>query len=75
MTSATERLEKATLARATFNEARPLVVRGRLWRGALVVGDLLWLVAIAFSIPFVILAIGLPIALCARLLVWVGSRL
>ena len=78
MTFATGRLEEATLTRAglaaTFNEAR-LVVPGRLWRAAVVVGDLLGAVAIVLCIPFVILAIGIPIALCVRLLLWIGGLL
>ena len=72
MTVATGRLEEATLTRAalgtTFNEARPLVVPVRRWRAAVVVGDLLAAVAIVACIPFAILAIGITIALCVRLL-------
>ena len=79
MTFATGRLEEATLTRAalatTFTEARPLVVPGRLWRAAVVVGDLLGAMAIVLCIPFVILAIGIPIALCVRLLLWIGGLL
>jgi hypothetical protein len=79
VTFATGRLEEATLTRAalatTFNEVRPLVVPGRLWRAAVVVGDLLGAVAIVLCIPFVILAIGIPIALCVRLLLWIGGLL
>jgi hypothetical protein len=44
-------------------------------RAAAVVGDLLWLLAIVLCIPFVILAIGTPIALLARLLSWIGEAL
>ena len=79
MTFATARLEEVTLTRTTlgtaFNEARPLVVPGRLWRAAVVVGDVLAAVAIVLCIPFVILAIGIPIALCVRLLLWLGGLL
>jgi hypothetical protein len=79
VTFATGRLEEATLTRTalatTFNEARPLVVPGRLWRADVVVGDLLGAVAIVLCIPFVILAIGIPIALCVRLLLWIGGLL
>lgn len=79
MTFATGRLEEATPTRAvlgtTLNEARPLVVPGRLWRAAVVVVDLLAAVAIVLCIPFVILAIGIPIALCVRLLLWIGGLL
>jgi hypothetical protein len=79
VTFATGRFEEATLTRAalatTFNEAPPLVVPGRLRRTAVVVGDLLAAVGIVLCIPFVILAIGIPIALCVRLLLWIGGLL
>ena len=79
MTLATGRLEDVALTRAalatTFNQAQPLVVRGSLRRAAVVVGDLLGAVAIVLCIPLVILAIGIPIALCVRLLVWIGGLL
>lgn len=79
MTSATARLEEATLTRAALatmcNDARPFVVPGRLWRAAMVVGDLCGAVAIVLCIPFVILAIGIPIAMCVRLLLQVGGLL
>ena len=79
MTLATWRLEEATLTRTdlptTFGEARPLVVPGRLWRAAVVVGDMLGAVALVLCMPFVILAIGTPIALCLRLLLWIGGLL
>jgi hypothetical protein len=73
------RLEEATLTRGalatTFNQARPLVVAGLVRRAAVVVGDLLGAAAIVLCIPFVILAIGIPIALCVRLLLWIGGLL
>ena len=79
MTFATSRLEEATLTRAalatTFNQARPLVVPGPLRRAAVVIGDLFAAVGIVLCIPFVILAIGIPIALCVRLLLWIGGLL
>jgi hypothetical protein len=79
VTFATGRLEEATLTRAalatTFNQARPLVVPGPFRRAAGVVGDLLAAVALVLCIPFVILAIGIPIALCVRLLLWIGELL
>jgi hypothetical protein len=75
----TGRLGPATMVRAapatTLNEARPLVVSGPLWRATVVVGDLLGAVAIVLCIPFVILAIGIPIVLCVRLLMWIGGLL
>jgi hypothetical protein len=76
VTFATGRVEEATLTRAalatTFN---PLVVPGAFRRTAVVVGDLLGAVALVLCIPFVILAIGIPIALCVRLLLWIGGLL
>jgi hypothetical protein len=79
LTVATVRLDEATMTRAglatTFDEARPLVVPGRLRRAAVVVGDLLAAVAVVLCIPLAMLAIGIPIALCVRLLLWVGGLL
>lgn len=79
MTLATGRLEDVALTRAafatTFNQAQPPVVRGPFRRAAVVVGDLLGAVAIALCIPLVILAIGTPIALCVRLVLWIGGLL
>jgi hypothetical protein len=79
VTFATRRLDEVTLTRAafatTFNEAPPLVVPGPFRRAAVVVGDLLAAVAIVLCIPLVILAIGIPIALCVRLLLWIGGLL
>ena len=75
MTFATGRLEDAALTRAalatTFTQARPPVVQGPLRRAVVAVGDLLEAVAIVLCIPFVILAIGIPIAWFVRLLLWV----
>ena len=34
--------------------------------------DVLMLLTVIFSIPFVILAFGLPIALVAQLFLWIG---
>jgi hypothetical protein len=79
VTLATGQLGDATLTRTTlattFDEARALSVPGPLRRAAVVVGDLLGAVAIVLCIPFVILAIGIPIALCVRLLLWIGGLL
>ena len=79
MTFAAGRLEKATLTRAalaaTFDQARAPVVPGPFRRAAVVVDDVLGAVAIVRCVPFVILAIGIPIALCLRLLLWVGELL
>jgi uncharacterized membrane protein len=79
VTFATGHVEQATMTSpalsATFREPRPLVVPGRVWRAAVVVGDLLAAVGIVLCIPFVILAIGIPIALCVRLLLWIVGML
>lgn len=58
-----------------MNTARPLVVPGRLRRATVVVGDVLEAVAIVFCIPIVIVAIGMPIVLCVRLLLWIVGML
>ena len=79
MTVATSRLADAALPRAalsiTPNQAQSLVVPGRLWRAAVIIGDLLAAVALVLCVPFLILAIGTPIALCLRLLLWIGGLL
>lgn len=67
-------MTKAALATAV-TAPRPPIVPGRLGRATDAVGDLLGAVAIVLCIPIVILAIGTPIALCVRLLLWVGGRL
>jgi hypothetical protein len=76
---ATGRLEEAPLTRSalatTFNQARPLVVPGPRRRAAVVIGDLFAAMGIVLCIPFVIVAIGMPIALCVRLLLWIGGLL
>ena len=63
-------LTSAPLAIA-LNLAPPLVVPGPIRRAAAVGGDLLSLAGIVFCIPFVILGLGIPIALCVRLLLWI----
>jgi hypothetical protein len=78
VTVATARLEDAAptkAAYATTYQARPVIVQGPLRRAAVVAGDLLGLIAIGLGIPLVILAIGTPIALCLRLLLWAGGLL
>jgi hypothetical protein len=37
--------------------------------------DVLMLLAVILSIPFVILAVGIPIALGVQLLLWIGRHL
>ena len=79
MTFATGHLEDARLTRAalatTFNRESPLVVRTLLRRAAALAGDLLGAMAIVLCIPFAILAIGAPIALSLRLLLWLVGLL
>lgn len=79
MTFAAGRLEEATLTRAalatTFDQGSALTVPGPFRRAAVVAGDVLGTMAIVLCIPFVILAIGIPIALCVRLLLWLGGLL
>ena len=48
---------------------------GLLRRAAMAGGELLAALAIVLCIPVVILAIGIPIALCVRLLVWIAGLL
>ena len=67
-------LTRASLA-TTFHYARPLVVPSLVRRVTMVFGDVLSAVAIVLSIPFVILAIGIPIALCVRVLLWIAGRI
>jgi hypothetical protein len=59
----------------TFKQARPPVVAGPIAYAVVIVGDLLGAMAIALGIPIVILAMGVPIALCVRLLLWIGGLL
>jgi hypothetical protein len=79
VTFAAGRLEEATLPRAalttTFDQSGALIVPGPFRRVALLVGDVLGAGAIVLCVPFVILAIGIPIALCVRLLLWIGGLL
>jgi hypothetical protein len=66
--------EAAPTSVALATTVRPvIVVPGSLRRAAGVIGELLALVAIVFCFPVVILAIGIPIALFVRLLLWVGG--
>lgn len=79
VTFATSRPREGALTRAglatTFDDARSLVVPGPLRRAATVIGDLFAVLVIALCIPVVILAIGTPIALCVRFLLWVVGML
>ena len=44
-------------------------------RAAVVVGDVIGALALGLCIPLAILAIGTPIVLCVRLLLWMGGLL
>jgi hypothetical protein len=55
----------------TLNPASPLVVPSRLTRAGAALGDVLLAVAVVLSLPFMMLAIGIPFVLGARLLFWV----
>jgi len=48
----------------------PPLVPSLFRRAAMAGGELLAAMAIVLCIPFVILAIGIPIALCVRFLLW-----
>ncbi len=39
------------------------------------IGDLLVLMGLVFCLPFVILGLGLPLALLIRVLMWIGQSL
>lgn len=75
----TGRLRGATLTSSalatTFEEARALSVPGPLRRSVSVAGDVLAGMGLVLCIPFVLLAIGTPIALCVRLLLWMSGLL
>ena len=77
MTLAANRLPAATLTTAPFvtavDHARPFMVPGFLWRAAIAIGDILMALGIVFCIPVVILAVGTPLALCVRLLLWIAG--
>ena len=57
------------------DSATGIAVPGPFQRAGELAGDLLTMAGIVLCIPFVILAIGTPIALCVRLLLWIGERL
>ena len=54
--------------------ARPTAAPSLLRRAAEGGGDLLLLLGIVFCIPFIVLALGLPVALGVRLLLWLGGQ-
>jgi hypothetical protein len=58
---------------ATLSPALVVETPGWLRRAVMAIGDLLGLAAIIACVPIVILAIGTPIALFVRLLLWIGG--
>ena len=64
---------RARLPHAQRTQRRGLPATLRL--GAGMAGDVATMVVVAFCIPFVILAIGLPVALCVNLLLWAARAL
>ena len=79
VTLATSRPREGSLTTAalatTFDHGRPLVVPGALHRAAAIIADLLGAAGVLLCVPFVILAIGIPIALCLRFLLWIAGLL
>ena len=69
----------ATITRAPYatavDHARPLIVPGLLSRSAMAIGDLVVAMGVVLCIPFVILALGIPLALCVRFLLWIAGML
>ena len=57
------------------DDPRPPIRPGLLWRAASTIGDLLVGLVIVLCIPFVILALGIPIALGGRFLLWIAGML
>jgi hypothetical protein len=49
--------------------------RSRFREGVSAAGDMLALLAIAFSLPFIILAVGTPIAIALMALLWIVRSL
>ena len=49
----------------------PATSRSKLREGFSAAGDMLAMIALAFSLPFIILAVGTPIALAVMLVLWI----
>lgn len=74
MTTAVGHLKGPLLAPALDRARNPAFPSGP--RGvAVIAGDVLGAVALVLCIPFVILAVVAPVALCIRLLLWMGGLL
>ena len=66
----------ATLTLATAVErATPVIVPGFFGRAAVVASDILTAAGVVLCIPFVILAVGIPVALSMRFLLWIAGML
>jgi hypothetical protein len=66
----------AFVPRARTRYSAPSLGRRRpLQRVGAIAGDLLALGVVVFCIPFVILAVGIPVAGIVQLLLWVGRLL
>ena len=79
MTFAASPPREGALTRAglstTVEDARSFAVPGALYRATIVIGDLLGVVGLVLCVPFVILAIATPIALCLGFLLWIARML
>ncbi len=61
-----------TASTQTLNSPPVHVVTARLRRAVDAAGDVLLAAAVVMCIPFVILAVGIPIALFVQLLLWIA---
>ena len=79
MTFAANRHVAATLTNTpvatAVDRARPIIAHGLLRRAPSAIADLLAAVGIVLGVPFAILAVGIPIALCLRFLLWIAGML
>jgi len=64
-----------TAAATAADHPRPPIGPGLLRRAASTIVDLLVGLGIVLCIPFVILALGIPIALVGRFLLWIAGML
>jgi hypothetical protein len=77
VTSTTGSLHTATLTGGALATTLDpiIVVPGRLWRSVVAIGDVFAAMGLVLCIPFAIVAIGTPIALFVRLLLWMFGLL
>ena len=69
------RASSVTAVATAADHPRPPIGPGLLRRAASTIGDLLVGLVIVLCIPFVILALGIPIALGGRFLLWIAGML